>query len=1116
MALRTIGIKLTADISQYTANMRRAEQTTQGFHSKLSQAASSGKLDAIADRAGVMGLAVGGGFAMAVKSAADFDKQMSSVRAATHASAGDMDQLRQAAIKAGADTQYSATEAGKGIEELSKAGVATSDILGGGLNGALSLAAAGELDVGEAAETAASAMTQFKLKGNQVPHVADLLAAAAGKAQGSVHDMGAALNQTGLVAAQTGLTIEETTGGLAAFASAGLTGSDAGTSFKQMLLMLQAPSDKTKGLMDELGISLYDQSGKFIGLTKFAGQLQEKLRDLTPEARAAAMAQIFGADATRAASILYENGAKGIQEWIDKTNDAGYASETAAMKTDNLAGDIERLKGSLDTLLIQSGSGASGGLRVITQTLNTMVDQFGKLPPGISQTITVLGGLTAAVLLGGAAWVKARSAIGTTIAELNAVGPAGARAATALRASAKGATIAAVAFIGLEAVGAVFDKLGASAVNVDKLTDSLQNYASTGKLSGEVVDRFGAGFKDFGKAADAADAANHGFWGGFNDALSSIPGINSAIDSVNESIYGMSFNQAKEDMDGLDQSFTQFIGTQKDAKVAGDLWNQMLSNSSLSTEQLAALLPNAWKALQELQKNAHAGAGAQKDLAGATGGTTEKTKEYATAADAAAAAANGQREALSDLASKMKAETDPVFGLLNAQRELKKAQDAAAAAIKKNGRNSAEAKEATQKLAEAAIELQNKTGALSQSFDGKLSPSLRATFKAAGLTDKQIRTIEGSFQDARKSAEKYDDKYAAQVSAPGAPKAKTQLDAAHTAASKYAGKYTAQVVVAGDAAAYKKMEKLLVAQQAAKKGISISAAQSAFNKNAYATGGWTGPGAMYDPAGIVHADEYVIKKPSRRKFEQQHPGVLDHINTLGELPPGYATGGRVWPFRVDASHTKVMSMAEALSKVIAAAPSGGMTYKWILDVVGKAFPGLGAISTYRPGAITLTGHRSYHADGRAVDFPPSKALAEWVNAHYFRQTKELITPWNSLNIKNGARHRYTGAVWNQHNFAGGNAHDHWAMANGGLINEPIVGVGASGRTYSFGEYGPERVTPGMGTWQSQGGGAGMTVQNSYQISVQVPATANQAEVGRAVVGAIQAYEQRSGASWRKP
>ncbi|QMU22892.1 phage tail tape measure protein [Gordonia rubripertincta] len=60
----------------------------------------------------------------------------------------------------------------------------------------------------------------------------------------------------------------------------------------------------------------------------------------------------------------------------------------------------------------------------------------------------------------------------------------------------------------------------------------------------------------------------------------------------------------------------------------------------------------------------------------------------------------------------------------------------------------------------------------------------------------------------------------------------------------------------------------------------------------YATGGWTGPGSKYQPAGVVHADEFVVRKESRQAIESQYPGALDFMNQFGKLP-GYAAGGRV-------------------------------------------------------------------------------------------------------------------------------------------------------------------------------------------------------------------------------
>ena len=93
MSLRTVGVRLTADVSQYVANMHRAGQSTKGFAQQLDKQAAAGKLDAVADSAGIAGIALGGAAAYATKQFMDFDKQMSAVKAATHGSAAEMDQL---------------------------------------------------------------------------------------------------------------------------------------------------------------------------------------------------------------------------------------------------------------------------------------------------------------------------------------------------------------------------------------------------------------------------------------------------------------------------------------------------------------------------------------------------------------------------------------------------------------------------------------------------------------------------------------------------------------------------------------------------------------------------------------------------------------------------------------------------------------------------------------------------------------------------------------------------------------------------------------------------------------------------------------------------------------
>ena len=394
---RNITVRLRADASNFNASIKAAGANAQQLAEGMEQ--SGRKTSLLTTGLAAAGMAATALGVAAIKTASDFDASMSGVQSATRASASEMDLLRQAAIQAGADTIYGATDAAGAIEELGKAGLSTSDILSGGLNGALDLAATEGMNVGEAAELMASTLSQFNLSGQRAADVADALAAGAGNAQGSARDLGMALSQTGGIANSFGLSMEETTGFLAAMAREGYIGSDAGTSLKTALIQLNNPTDKAQKLLDQLGITVNDASGHFVGLENLAGQLQTKMSGLSEAERNAAYATIFGNDAFRVGTVLYKQGADGIAEWTKNVSQSGYAAEMAAARTDNLQGDLEQLSGSVETLLTNLGEGGQGPLRSLVQTLDTLVDAFSSLPAPVQQWI-VLG--TAAVGIGAA------------------------------------------------------------------------------------------------------------------------------------------------------------------------------------------------------------------------------------------------------------------------------------------------------------------------------------------------------------------------------------------------------------------------------------------------------------------------------------------------------------------------------------------------------------------------------------------------------------------------------------------------------------------------------------------------------------------------------------------
>lgn len=660
MADRTTKVTLLAQVSQYTSEMERAARKTSEVGTAAEKlAAKRQAFDTLGRSALAFGTLAAAGVGVAVARFADFDAAMSSVQAATHESAGNMSLLRDAALEAGESTVFTATEAAGAIENLAKAGVSTADIMGGGLAGALDLAAAGELAVGDAAEIAATAMTQFNLEGTQVPHIADLLAAAAGKAQGSVTDMAAALNQSGLVASQMGLSLEETTGSLAAFASAGLIGSDAGTSFRQMLLRLANPTEESKELMSQLGIAAYDAGGNFVGMESIAGQLQEKLGGLTQSQRDSTLATLFGSDAIRAANVLYTEGSDGIAEWTANVDDAGYAAETAALRLDNLQGDVEKLGGAFDTALIKSGSAANDVLRFLTQAATDAVDGFNNLDPSAQGAALAVGGVVSAASLAGGAFFVAVPKIAEFNTALETMGPGAQRAGRAIG----GVTKALGIFAALGAVGIVAGEISDSfrdiGMGVEEATAAiLDNNLSEifQGISGD-VDNFGSGLKllfndDINSSMERFGSFANGIFGG------ALP------DQVRDT---------REAFATTGEALANLVNS-GDPETAADQFNLMAEAAALhgvSTEQLLDLMP----AYQETLS------GVSNEQALAAGTADENT----AALDALGGAATSADTDIQGLADTIRGFGSAAIDAEEAAMQFEAAIDDASAAVEKNG-----------------------------------------------------------------------------------------------------------------------------------------------------------------------------------------------------------------------------------------------------------------------------------------------------------------------------------------------------------------------------------------------------------------------------------------------
>ena len=393
-----------------------ASQQLEGFGQKLGGLGAFGKVAAV----GLAGVAAAGlglvaGIGSAVGQATEFEAAMSAVAAVAGGTDADLKRLADTALQLGQDTTLSgigATDAATAMRELAAAGLSVDQIIGGAALGALRLASAGGLEVGRAAEIAAMALANFGLSGDQAARVADLFAAAANSSAIGVDDIAESMKYVGPIANSMGLSIEEVTATIAALGNQGIKGSQSGTALRSMLVSLAKPSKEATKLIDQLGLSFFDSSGKMKTIAGISEELKGKLAGLSDKQRAAALATLFGNEALTAATVLYGEGAEGIGKWLTEVTNGATAAEVGAKRNDNLRGALESLKSSAETAAISFGRG-------LTPALQGLVQQFAA---GVSAAIPFLTALGTGL---GAALTAGVGALGTFIGYV-------ARAATAI------------------------------------------------------------------------------------------------------------------------------------------------------------------------------------------------------------------------------------------------------------------------------------------------------------------------------------------------------------------------------------------------------------------------------------------------------------------------------------------------------------------------------------------------------------------------------------------------------------------------------------------------------------------------------------------------------------
>lgn len=237
-----------------------------------------------------------------VETGMEVDKTFSSVQAVLGKNEGtseNMTRLMENAQKVAADSIFTLEETGDAYYYMGMAGWKTDQMLAG-LPGVISLAAASGEDLGKVSDIVTDSLTAFGLGAGQASHFADVLAVAATNTNTDVARMGQTFKYLAPVAGALGYSVEDIATSIGLVANAGIKGSMAGTSLRNIFTRIATNAGATSkklGALDiiteKLGVSFYDSTGKARPWIDVLTESREAWKKLDPS-KADEVAKLFG------------------------------------------------------------------------------------------------------------------------------------------------------------------------------------------------------------------------------------------------------------------------------------------------------------------------------------------------------------------------------------------------------------------------------------------------------------------------------------------------------------------------------------------------------------------------------------------------------------------------------------------------------------------------------------------------------------------------------------------------------------------------------------------------------------------------------------------------------
>lgn len=298
---------------------------------------------------GIIGLITGAGTNLA----ADFDRTINQIRIFGNIAGEELQRVRNEILKFSAETIFDPKQSSEAFLNLQKAGLDAAEALRI-LPEVGKLAAAGDIQLEEATNAVVRGLQTFNLEIDESTRVVDAYARAANLSTADVKDLIQGMGNVGPIAANFGLSFEQTVAVLSKFSDAGVTSAEAGTQLKSMLTNLTRPTKRTQDTFKSLGVTMADANGNIKDVNQLINELSVATGKLTQEKRLQAIQKLAGTFGQIGLSVLLAGGEDGINGFVEEMNKLPDAAKISAEMMDDFKGVIESFKGSVQTLTIKA------------------------------------------------------------------------------------------------------------------------------------------------------------------------------------------------------------------------------------------------------------------------------------------------------------------------------------------------------------------------------------------------------------------------------------------------------------------------------------------------------------------------------------------------------------------------------------------------------------------------------------------------------------------------------------------------------------------------------------------------------------------------------------------